>query len=638
MARSMNVAEVRRIAKRSADLLRANPRLFAERVKTKLVERPAGRGPVAPTGVSRSLDDVVAELRRRDAAKLFVYADSASREAVAEALPGASITWLSHDAEAVLAGATLPAKAAFDAADAVVVAGPGAKLAYLAVLRECARGGSLPLILWADTGWEMCGSQLPIPADADDADVFLFNHFQDYFLVKDPLLVKITASDAATAVETWRVVQPRHTLQFALSDLLPERSGPAVVDIVTTHPVLTKGRHQRWRVCGDVHWRGSFTTLHGSHDFGNAHHIESRRELADLQSGRVSVLLPATVTTGEPDVTTVVGADQHVVQRATDKPVDELTFDRPAASGSGVYGYRYTGAGTPYWYRFSEEGDALSTLSGNHELSMRIKESPVGLASSAKSSYEELAAAGFMLHPHALPLLPGADVELGFSFLASNPVLRQFAAIAYDQAGRETRRFPLVHEGDGPLFSDAVREHAGVDAALVLFGPDWAAAGADPTLMNAGGDLVARHRQTGDRDVTEFQSCWRNLGATVPKFPHWIHPSNSVTGRTNVLARLRMDGRFRTGLILAHASGRADYERTAVVRVEAVERDGRSSTFESVLPAFTGALWWADEMFAALDPDAAGALMVTSPDADLNVQLVTVTDDGRVSLQHLWGY
>ncbi len=54
-------------------------------------------------------------------------------------------------------------------------------------------------------------------------------------------------------------------------------------------------------------------------------------------------------------------------------------------------------------------------------------------------------------------------------------------------------------------------------------------------------NLLVRNRHTLDQDFTEFQSCWRNLGAAVPGFPHWLTDQLAIVGRTNVFGRVRCD-------------------------------------------------------------------------------------------------
>jgi hypothetical protein len=59
------------------------------------------------------------------------------------------------------------------------------------------------------------------------------------------------------------------------------------------------------------------------------------------------------------------------------------------------------------------------------------------------------------------------------------------------------------------------------------------------------------------------------------------------------------------------------------------------------LPAFTSRIIWVDALLPDLSRllnGAVGGLLVKSADADLNCQLLTTTESGAVSVQHLWGY
>ena len=59
-------------------------------------------------------------------------------------------------------------------------------------------------------------------------------------------------------------------------------------------------------------------------------------------------------------------------------------------------------------------------------------------------------------------------------------------------------------------------------------------------------------------------------------------------------------------------------------------------------PADSARLDWIDalipDLAAHLGKQGNGALLIGSKNADLNAQIVTVSDAGAVSLQHMWGY
>jgi hypothetical protein len=164
----------------------------------------------------------------------------------------------------------------------------------------------------------------------------------------------------------------------------------------------------------------------------------------------------------------------------------------------------------------------------------------------------------------------------------------------------------------------------------------------DPQRINACGNLVVRNKGTGDRDVTEFQSCWRNLNATIDGFPHWLHPSKGVVGRTNVVGQLRSARGLRTGIVVVNGSGNLSHSTPATVKVRLHAPDGAARTAQAELAAFTGRVLWADELFEDLESllgdSGFGTILVTSAEADVNCQILTCSTTGGVSLQHMWGY
>jgi hypothetical protein len=94
--------------------------------------------------------------------------------------------------------------------------------------------------------------------------------------------------------------------------------------------------------------------------------------------------------------------------------------------------------------------------------------------------------------------------------------------------------------------------------------------------------------------------------------------------------------------MVVNASGRLAYRNSAEVTFTVLNGRGVPVSGSAVIPAFHWRLVWLDEIIPNLQehlgPVANGALLVRSGDADLNSQLVTLTPQGAVSLQHLWGY
>ena len=208
--------------------------------------------------IDQDLAAVVAQVRERAVRTGVVYGDAEFRDALMAATPEVTWDWVSHRDGDVLAGAALPATQDLHRYDALVVGGADVKTAYLNALRWVERGDSVTPVFWVGQSFEYCGSTIPIPAEVEAADIYLFHHFSDFFPIKDPLLVRVTSSDAQSHHERFLMMRPQETVHFTLDDLLPDREGTAVIEVRTTHPALTGNRHPRWRVWADLFWKDSF--------------------------------------------------------------------------------------------------------------------------------------------------------------------------------------------------------------------------------------------------------------------------------------------------------------------------------------------------------------------------------------------
>jgi hypothetical protein len=109
-----------------------------------------------------------------------------------------------------------------------------------------------------------------------------------------------------------------------------------------------------------------------------------------------------------------------------------------------------------------------------------------------------------------------------------------------------------------------------------------------------------------------------------------------------VIGRARCDSGIRTGVMVVNASGRLAYRNTAEATFTVFNAKGQPVSGTATIAAFGWRLVWLDEIIPNLKEHlgavANGALLVRSGDADLNCQLVTLTPQGAVSVQHLWGY
>ncbi|MFZ0128331.1 MAG: hypothetical protein WAL77_02790 [Candidatus Dormiibacterota bacterium] len=603
--------------------------------------------------IDQDLAAVVAQVRERAARTGIVYGDAEFRDALMAATPEVTWGWVSHRDSDVLAGAALPATQDLHGYDALVVGGGDVKTAYLNALRWVERGDSVTPVFWVGQSFEYCGSTIPIPAEVEAADIYLFHHFSDFFPIKDPLLVRVSSSDSQSHHERFLMMRPQETVHFTLDDLLPDREGTAVIEVRTTHPALTGNRHPRWRVWADLFWKDSLTSLHGAHDYGPDHVCESRIPLSELRSASLVLTLPNydhRLSDSDSEVHWARGTNKGTFSRDASRTIQQVNVP-PEPHGEthpGFWGYRYQGHGTSYWFAFEEgSGEHRPSIRGNHEVTVAQVEHRPPLSSERREFLESMEERGFLFWPHGLPLLDdSSEIEFGFSFEAANPQLTDFVLVFYDGDGAVLGRRAIALPRSGYHYADDVlpgfTTPDGRRPQLVLVSPDWKTMNIDPQRINACGNLVVRNRRTGDRDVTEFQSCWRNLNATIDGFPHWLHPSKGVVGRTNIVGQVRTARGLRTGILAVNGAGNLSHSTSATVKVRLFAPNGAARTAEADVTAFTGRVLWADELFDGLDQflgeSGYGTVLVTSADADVNCQILTCSTAGSVSLQHMWGY
>jgi hypothetical protein len=602
--------------------------------------------------IDQDLATVVGQVRDHAVKTGVVYGDAEFRDALVAAAPEVTWGWVSHRDADVLAGAALPATTDIARYDALVVGGSDVKTEYLNALRWVERGEKVTPVFWVGQNFEYCGSTIPIPAEVEAADIYLFHHFSDFFPIKDPLLVRVTSSDSRSHHERFLLMKPQETVHFTLDDLVPDREGTAVIEVRTTHPALTGNRHPRWRVWADLFWKDSLTSLHGAHDYGPDHVCESRIPLSELRTASLVLTLPNydhRLSDSDSVVHWTRGAGKGTFARDGAQTIEQLNVAKESSEPHpGFWSYRYQGHGTSYWFAFDEgSGQDRPSIRGNHEVTVAQVEHRPPLAAERREFLEAMEAQGFLFWPHGLPLLDStSDIEFGFSFEAANPQLSDFILVFFDGDGKEIGRRPISlptvgYHYAGELLA-GLTSPGGRRPALVLVSPDWKKMNIDPQRINACGNLVVRNKHTGDRDVTEFQSCWRNLNATIDGFPHWLHPSKGVVGRTNIVGQVRSARGLRTGILVVNGAGNLSHATTATVKVRLHAPDGAARTAEADVTAFTGRVLWADELFEGLaqflGEGGYGTILVTSADADVNCQILTCSTAGSVSLQHMWGY
>lgn len=639
-------------------LLKGVKRLIAGKKKPKKAPKVADKSNLPTTQVAQTLAEVVELVQDDGAQSILVNGDRAFFAAVKAALPGRTLVWCSTDFADLSAGA-IPATSIDHATFGAAIAG-GNDLAtrYRLTLREMLQANPGAPVHWVGEKFEFFRGTLPAPSDADDVEALVFNHFEQFFGIRDPIQFRIEVYHGAEIKRFWRVLRPSESLLVRASEHFPNPRHPIAISTQVTHPFLTQGRHYRFRVCADVHWRGSFTTLHSAHEFRRDPAARTEFRVAH-ERVRAAGRLVITVPNYERNLTADTGLEcsngAETVHRARHPAafVEEAALARPAYAERPYFDCHYKGYGGSFWFAEEEalhpgSGALQGCISGNHHVATpRRNLTNLGITAQEQARFEELRNQGYIVEPHPVPVTHGkGPLRFGFDCDAANPPFRRFVFYWFDAEGKLIAETPYTKEGQGTLFADDLLTLLPADqrasAHLLMFTPDWTANGLRRKGFKMLPDLVVEHGHSGDRDVTEFQSSWRNLGAAIPDFPHWLTPALSIVGRTNVLARARAGEGYRTAVLVANGSGSLAYRTRAhgEILVRNLAGDERRAQFE--LGPFDWRLIWLDEVIDDLEdflaPSGIGPLQLLSGDADLNAQAVSVNRNQAVSLQHLWGY
>lgn len=635
-------------------LLRALLRLAGGRKKRRKPPKVGGTADLAHTRASQDWPQVAELLRQDGARRVLVNGDAAFRGAAQEALAGLDLTWCSNQFADLAAGARNAASLDHAAFDAVVAGGADVGLRYRFSVRETGRVDPAIPVHWVAEKFEFCRGTLPAPADADEVEALLTNHFGTFFGIKDALQFRIEIYHGAEMRRFWRILGPGQSYLIRVGEHFPERRFPVAISTMVCHPDLTRGRHYRLRVCADVFWKGSLTTLHSAHEFNRdpEGNVEFRVAPGRVREGRLVMTVPNYERNLAADRALEWSDGKQQFRRVRDPQafIEEAAARKPGDGANGFFDCHYRGYGGSFWFAQEPSGKGAPEgfISGNHHIQTpRADRVQHLLSPEERARIETLERQGFMLDPHGVPLTgPDSDLRFGFDCDAANPPFRDFLIYWFDESGRLIARMPYAKAEPGTIFADellAAFDHPDrARARMFFFTPDWLKTGIRRKGFKMLPELVVEHRRSGDRDVTEFQSSWRNLGLAIPDFPHWLTPAHAVVGRTSVLARARQGGGYRSALLIVNGSGRLDYADAAAADISVLNHGGAELSSRVEISAFGWRLVWLDEAMPGLAghlaPTGVGTLLVQSGDADLNAQVVTVGDHGAVSLQHLWGY
>jgi hypothetical protein len=620
----------------------------------------AGGSGDAKTKVSQSALDVLKLLRTDRANRIGVFGDRDFAETFAAHSTDFHQVWLSNDfLTDTPAGAKPLHVDILRGLDAIVVGGDDTGTRFRYALRLMGALAPTVPVHWVAENWEFCAGTAAIPAEIDDLDALVFNHFEEFFGIKDSLQFRFEVIGEGGVKRSYKILGPNESLNLNLNTLAGgQRDGAVCLKVYVAHPYLTRGRHYRFRICGDVFWKDSFTIIHGSHQFfKNPNKLQEFRLIDSVvrDGGHMLMTVPNYDLDMTDDTISVgSGAQKTVQQRSRTRPVEVVDFARKPSNQAEreYFAAAYRGYGTSFWYALDQGFPSVpgkqGSIAANHLAKVGVENrADIAFTPEELGIVQKAIEAGFLIHPVTLPVMRGQhDLSFGFNFDASNPPFEDYIIRWYDAGGQFLGEMLYHKDFIGPaLIEDVLKQwdnRARDQAATALVAPDHLKAGLAPQRLVATADMLVRNVRTGDQDFTEFQNSWRNLGAIVPSLPHWLHPSIGVMGRTNVIGRVRCKDGYRTGVYVANASGNLNYAMTAEVEISAINHAGRRLSHFVTLPAFGSRLVWLDDELPDLarhvGPSGVATLQVKSADADLTSHVVGASPQGAVGLQHLWGY
>ena len=580
------------------------------------------------------------------------------RETLAELNKTNRVVGLGDSIQSV--GPHVPVLAEQDFSDvaAVIVGGPRLKAIWPQLLRMLYQNGlsnpSFP-VLWIGDGFEWCFGSLAFPKDAQDVDIFLFHHWSAYVGMKDHVLARLRVFDEEKERVWHQILAPNETIRIRMSEMLPNWIGTTGIRVETYHPRLIGRRNHRWRPWADVYTDKSITSLHAAHEPPKPKRVS--QFIVDVSRDNTDELvvtlpnyyhdLPENTEDVSYKLCDASGVtkseafqDRKVGQTVSSLKVSMKDVPREVSQCR----IQYRGAGGSFWYN-RKDIDGIDCIAANHTVS-----SPYDVVEATRISEqletELFADKDVIIWPYPVPVTPADHpVEFGFNFLCSQPEFHHYRGLMIDAAGQKLGEVVFEHTGKSHCMASSVLADATPDqkarTSMLMVVPDWTAERRRPDQVRVDGLMIAKCRATGDFDNTEFQNAWRNVGALIPGYRHWLFDNMMLTGRTNLKGRLNRHPELRNGILLINSSGRLSYKTSARVTVQVIGSNGTTIGQPVNVAPHGYSLVWLDELFPNMEGflgDCEATVLAQSQDADCNGHMVTLRDGKAVSLQHMWGY
>ena len=145
--------------------------------------------------------------------------------------------------------------------------------------------------------------------------------------------------------------------------------------------------------------------------------------------------------------------------------------------------------------------------------------------------------------------------------------------------------------------------------------------------------MIIKNNKTNDWDMTEFQSSWRNQQFHNAELPHWLGRQKSLNPSCNLSGVFNSDIFEKGYITLVAVPPKISKTLSGNICIKIYLRDG---TLHKVINrSFTSPM----EVFELeVEKNQRYWFNIRCFEIDFNGNIIQLTKNGSVSIQHLWGY
>ena len=163
---------------------------------------------MSETVVGKTISERILEIKKNKYNHIAVFGNSQFFEQIKKHLDKKYL-WISENYSEQLKGAAHPNELLESNFDAILIGGDNVVGQYLLSLKHFRKKTrKINSHIVGFRKFEFCHGSVSFPNNIDDANIYLFNHFEIFFGIKDNLLIKIEAFDEIQEKTFFRLIKP----------------------------------------------------------------------------------------------------------------------------------------------------------------------------------------------------------------------------------------------------------------------------------------------------------------------------------------------------------------------------------------------------------------------------------------------